>query len=138
MTHPSEDILLGFALETIDDPSESAAVASHLAGCRRCSDLLAGIRRDLAILGGLEPRGRVLGRPLVRRRLVPAIGLLQAAALLTIGFALGLGAAARSHREQAWVSPAYLSVSPPADSLRLLAVPDATAALSEGAAFAPR
>jgi hypothetical protein len=128
MTHASEDALLAFALGTIENPLERADIAGHLDACAGCRAQLAGLERDIGILGGLIPRGTAPRTPQARPRRTRVFALLEAAALLVIGFTLGLGAAGHAHREPAGVLPAYVSTSPPPDSLRSCAVEDATAA----------
>jgi len=126
MTHPTEDALLSFALEVIEDPSAQEAIAAHLAGCPECAAHWSRLQRELGIIGGLRPRGRRLAMPGTQPRPARAMVLLRAAALLVVGFALGLGAAERAHRAPAFVAPAYMTLAPPPDSLRPYAVAEGT------------
>ena len=126
MTHLSEDELLAFALEADESPSRRADVAAHLDACAACRVLIATIERDLGILGGIEPAARPVPVRTPRPRRLVLRAFPEAAALLAAGFVLGFGLAGWTRQEATCISPAYFTPSPPADSLMLYAVSDAT------------
>ena len=129
MTHPTEDSLLAFALDVIDDRSERAAIGAHLRECAECAARSARIQGELGVIGGLQPRGRRLVMPeLASRRRLTAMVLLRSAAMLLVGFALGMRAGERVHREPVSVAPAYVTLVPAPDSLWPYAVADGTEA----------
>jgi hypothetical protein len=126
MNHITDDGLLAFVLDAQENPTETAEQTAHLEECESCRNRLERLRRDVDVIGGLEPRGKLLRPPAARTRRVRALPLLRAAALLAIGFVLGFGLAVRRDRAPARVLPAYLKTEPPPDSLHEFAAADAT------------
>jgi anti-sigma factor RsiW len=146
MTHNSEDELLGYALEAIASDEERASIAAHLAVCSECRMRLKNLRKDIEIIGGVGPRQRVLRIPSPRPRALGIPGLrphirwtptprpreavthtiLRTAALIVLGILVGFGASRGVHREPEFVSSAYVTLSPPTDSLTGYTVSDAT------------
>jgi hypothetical protein len=126
MTHNSEDELLGYTLETIASDEERAGIAAHLAVCSECRMRLENLRKEMEIIGGVIPRPRVLRIPSPRPREAVTYTILRTAALIVLGTLVGFGASKRVHREPEFVSSAYVTLSPPTDSLTAHAVSDAT------------
>jgi len=54
MTHPDNDTLLRYALETVE-AAERETLTTHIAGCPECSRALREITDDLALISGSLP-----------------------------------------------------------------------------------
>jgi predicted anti-sigma-YlaC factor YlaD len=126
MNHLNEDKLLEYLLETSTDTSERAKITEHLSACPECRRLLEDIRDDIEIIGGVRPLRPVLRIPYrrVSRNLV--YQALRIAALIIFGIAIGSGGSKWISRQPATVSPAYVKLSPPPDSVSSYVVADAT------------
>jgi hypothetical protein len=126
MTHRTEDELLAYALEVVDSDEERDAIAAHVAECPECRQRLEHLRQDIEVIGGVRPRRQVLRTPYPRQRLAVAHGIIRAAALVVLGFLVGLGASSWAGREPVFLSRAYVELSPPDESLTAYTVSDAT------------
>jgi anti-sigma factor RsiW len=126
MIHINEDKLLQYALEVSPTDAERAVIAEHLATCSECSARLEELRKDIEIIGGIQPRKQELRMPVPRPRHNHVYPIIRAAALFIFGIAVGFGASNWIHRQPAYISPAYLTLSPPPDSVSTQVVSDAT------------
>ena len=126
MIHIDEDTLLKYALETLDDADEKSKIAAHLVSCQECLAQLEEIYGDLDTIASLRPTA-ITSRTQESSWTQQWVGsLLRIAALLVVGIALGFGGSFILTKEPHGVSPCYATLSPPADSISLYAVPDAT------------
>jgi anti-sigma factor RsiW len=117
MNHIDDDLLMKIALELLEE-SDAARVQEHLRDCNDCRSRLARIRRDMELIGSLEPR---IERPFIP---MPGVGIvrgargkrmtawLTAAAALFVGFAIGFGASRLSDERIVLVVPHHVYVSP--------------------------
>ncbi len=126
MIHFNEDKLLEYALETSTDHAERAEIAEHLAICPECSTMLEVIRKDIEIIGSVRPLQPVLRIPGLRAQSNFTYRALRIAALIVFGIAVGLGVSKWVYRQPAKVLPAYITLSPPPDSVNSYVVADAT------------
>ena len=126
MIHLNEDKLLEYALETFTNHAERAEIAEHLANCPECRTMLEVIRKDIEIIGSIRPLQPVLRIPGLRPRSNFTYRALRIAALIVFGMAVGLGASKWIYRQPAIVMPAYITLSPPPDSVNSYVVADAT------------
>jgi hypothetical protein len=126
MNHPSEDRLLEYALEISEADRDRADIGNHLATCRECSARLEDIRKDIEIIAGVRPRGRVLQAPAPKARHGWVYAASKAAALVIFGVLVGFAGSAWLSQEPAAVSPAYVTLTPPEGPLAGCAVSDAT------------
>jgi predicted anti-sigma-YlaC factor YlaD len=143
MKHSSEDELLLYALEATVSSGEHDAIAAHLEVCSECRSRLEGIRKELEVLSSVRPKGRALEMPDSslqgpdewshhagtghdRRSVRYGRTVLRAATFTVVGFLVGLGTSNWIHREPVLVSPAYVTLSPPAQSIAAHAACDAT------------
>lgn len=126
MNHLSEDDLLRHALEAYEREDESQIALVHLETCAECRARLADIERDIGVVAGVRPQRRVLQLPSPRPSRMSVYSFLRAAALVILGVALGYGLSNRNRPESVQVTSAYVSLSPPADSLRRYVASDAT------------
>jgi len=143
MKHSSEDELLLYALEATVSNRERDGIAAHLEVCSECRSRLEGIRKELEVLGSVRPPGRALQMPgsslqgrepwiddagtiQGARRAGYGNTVLRAATFAVVGFLVGLGTSNWIHREPVLVSPAYVTLSPPAQSIAAHAACDAT------------
>jgi hypothetical protein len=126
MNHPTEDDLLRHALEAYESDSERTKTTTHLQECTDCRARLAGIRSDIGVIAGVRPRRRILQLPTPRQAHLSVYALVRSAALVILGVALGYGLSSQNRREPVQVSSAYVTLAPPADSLRRYAAADAT------------
>ena len=124
--HINDDKLLQYALEISPTDKERAVIAEHLAICSECRSRLEELRRDIEIIGGIQPRRQELRMPGPRPRHNFAHPIIRAAALFILGIAVGFVASNWIQREPAYISPAYLTLSPPPDSVSTYVVSDAT------------
>ncbi len=60
MDHPLVEVFSGY-LDGQVAPDERRRIEAHLAGCDPCRETLAGLRRTVALVGGLEPVGAPAG-----------------------------------------------------------------------------
>jgi len=126
MNHISEDTLLEYALEIIDNDKELDEIELHLKECAECRKQFEVIHNEINIIGNVRGRGQFLSIPEVNRKHRLAYTLFKAAALIVFGFSLGYGTSNWTHRETISILPTYLKPSPPADSLIGFAASDAT------------
>ena len=126
MSHFNDDQLLEFALETGADQAGRAEIEKHLTVCDECRGRLNEIEKDIRTIGGIRPLSPVLRIPRIRPRAGLVYSALRAAALVILGIALGFGASRLIDRRPAEVSPAYVTLSPPPDSMIGYVVADAT------------
>jgi len=126
MSHLSEDDLLRHALDAYETESERQTTMAHLETCDACRARLADTETDIGVIAGVRPQRRVLQLPAPRPSRINVYSLLRAAALVILGIALGYGISNRTRPESVQITPAYVSLEPPADSLRRYAASDAT------------
>lgn len=126
MNHLSEDNLLRHALEAYESDDERQHITAHLETCDDCRTRLAVIEDDVGVIAGVRPQRRVLQLPAPRHSRINVYSLLRAAALVILGVALGYGLSNRTRSETVQITSAYVTLSPPADSLRRYAASDAT------------
>jgi hypothetical protein len=127
MNHPNEDQLLAFALETDAGDDERKAIAAHLATCDQCRAGLDGIENDLRVIGGVRPQRHAAPITLPKRRPIFVFTMLKAAVLIIFGVVIGYSSARLTPHRPANISPSYMVLSPPADSMLGYAAIDATA-----------
>ncbi len=126
MKHIDEDRLLEYALNTIDDADERGEIESHLEECGECRSRLEIIGEDLDFIGSLKPDlNNAIPKTTTRKRKY-LYGMIRAAALIVFGFVIGLAVSGGSERADVYVTPCYVRLSPPADSLGGFAESDAT------------
>jgi hypothetical protein len=126
MTHIDENKLLAYALEISESDTEKADIAAHVSTCAECRARLENIQKDIDIISGVQPMRRVLHLPSRPAQSNIMNTIIRSAALIIFGIFVGFGASKLIHHEPALVSPAYLTMSPPADSLTGYAITDAT------------
>jgi hypothetical protein len=126
MNHLSEDDLLRHALEAYESDDERQRTTAHLETCDDCRVRLAAVEDDVGVIAGVRPQRRVLQLPAPRHPGLNVYSLLRAAALVILGVALGYGLSNRTPTETIQITSAYVTLSPPADSLRRYAASDAT------------
>ncbi len=104
--HVTEDDLLKFALETCDD-AEAQAIGEHVAACDECRERLALLRRDIAIIAGVQPEAERI--PLPFRSYRPSVwrAAMRMAAVLLVGFVGGLAVSRWVCRCPVTVVPQY-------------------------------
>ncbi len=124
--HINEDKLLQYALEVSPTDAERTAIAEHLAACSECSARLEELRKDIEVIGGIQPRRQELRMPGPRPRHNFVYPVIRAAALFIFGIVVGFGASHWIQRQPAYISPSYLTLSPPPDSIGTYVVSDAT------------
>ncbi|MFH1845463.1 MAG: zf-HC2 domain-containing protein [bacterium] len=92
MKHPTEDTLLASILETLE-PAAAAALQEHLAGCESCRRQCDQLRQETELIGSLEPEIARTFYPLPPKRQTARFTWVKVAALVTVGFLAGYGAA---------------------------------------------
>ncbi len=125
MIHPDDDKLLDYALEIHSDELSDIEITDHLAACPGCRTRLENLRRDIDIIGGIRPNRPMLTMTTPRRLSDLLYQAVRVAALILLGMAVGYSASNWIHNRSALVSPAYITLSPPPDSLGNCPVPDA-------------
>ncbi len=87
--HLSDDSLMQYALDLLDD-DDREAVAAHLAGCEQCRTRLEIVRGDIAAIEQVEVTipSPPLSFPVQRRTNAWAV-LVRAVALILVGFVTG-------------------------------------------------
>jgi hypothetical protein len=125
MNHITEDKLLEFALGISSNQTERAEIETHLVDCQECRLQLNAIQRNIMVIGGIRGPEPVLRMPSAPYQPVK-YAVLKVAALVFLGFLVGMGTSSLTHREPVYVLPSYLKLSPPADSLMGCVVSDAT------------
>ena len=126
MTHISEDKLMMYALEIIDDDKDLADIEGHLADCPDCRNRLEKIRHDIDIIGDVKPYRQVIQMPVPAVRRINIYSILKMVALFIFGIFVGYGASHISEKKPGPVSPAYIELSPPDNSMQGYAVCDST------------
>jgi hypothetical protein len=125
MNHITEDKLLEFALGICSNQAVYTEIETHLVDCLECCVQLNAIQRDIMVISGIRGPEPVLRIPSIPHR--PAkYAVLKVAALVFLGFLVGMGTFSLTHREPVYVLPSYLKSSPPPDSLMGCVVSDAT------------
>jgi anti-sigma factor RsiW len=129
MSHITEDNLLAFALDTLDNPDDASRISAHVRECPECEERLRQIRADLDIIAGIRPQALPALMP---RLAVPVFSLrtlARAAALILLGFAAGFATSRFAQHEPAHVTPTYQvwmtadsSTSAPGDATALDAI----------------
>lgn len=90
MKHIDEDTLLKKSLGILEDGEESA-LDEHLSVCADCTERLEQIRRDMELIGSLDPKIQRAHIPLPRKQTPRIHAWFKVAALLILGFAGGYG-----------------------------------------------
>jgi len=126
MIHPSEDDLLRHALDAHETEDDHARIERHVDDCPECRARIDAVNADIGVIASVRPQRRVLQLPVTRRPRVNVYAILRAAALVILGISLGYGWSNRNRPEAVEVTSAYVTLAPPADSLRRYAVSDAT------------
>jgi hypothetical protein len=124
--HIHEDRLIEYALDIPEDEHMRREIETHLETCPECLAKLTKLKSDIDVLGSLRPRRPDVRVPRIPRRQAITYGLLRAAALIIFGLAVGAGGFAWLREEPVRVTPQYLTLSTPADSLARYAASDAT------------
>ena len=129
MIHITEDDLLAYALDTLDDPGDAPRIAEHLRACAECENRLRQIRADLDVIAGIRPQALPLLMPRPATPVFSVRTLARAAALILLGFAAGFATSRLAHHEPARVTPSYQiwmtadsSASAPGDATALDAI----------------
>ncbi|GEM_PF-911711 len=112
MNHIDDDMLMKLALELLDG-EEAAGLEAHISECEDCRVRLEGIRRDMDLLGSIEPG--------LDRAVIPLPGAsrprfatwLRVAALVLFGFAVGYGVSRLEEDRIIYVVPHRVDVAPP-------------------------
>lgn len=126
MKHIDGDKLLEYALETVSEVGERKEIERHLDDCPECRSQLKAIRDDLEFIGSLKPSLTEPKPEVSPRRKKYLYGIIRAAALIIFGFFIGLAVSGGSEPEDVYVTPCYVQLTPPADSLEGFAESDAT------------
>jgi hypothetical protein len=105
--HVNEDKLLQYALEASPTDAERVSIAEHLAICSECSARLEEIRKDIEIIGGVQPRRQELRIPGPRPRHNFVYPVIRAAALFIFGPPIS-----RSHRPLILSAPTSFLMQP--------------------------
>ncbi len=87
--HIDEDILLKYVLETLE-PDKETEVETHLLECSACSHEIDSMQSDLVSIKALEVSGEAPMIPFPSTYSVDWRMILGAAALIILGFGLGL------------------------------------------------
>lgn len=127
MKHYTEDELLQYALELIEDEAEITAITSHLSDCPECSRQLEKIKEDIGIISDVKPFRKDIPFNHQKRTLSIISRIMRYAAVLIIGVVIGYEISGYFNSEPAQVSPSYLTVSSPSPDESSFAVSDATA-----------
>ncbi len=126
MIHISEDQLLEYALEACDE-NERLKIEEHIESCERCSEALNRIRQDIDLIGSIRPTKSPMAQPVpASQRGSFVSSLLRVAAILAIGFVIGYSTSSITRPDSIDIAPAYVQLSPPADSLAGYAPSDGT------------
>ena len=112
MNHIDNDTLLKFVLELLDD-QENKRIQEHLSQCERCRATLENTQRQIDIIGSIDPEIDALHYPLPRAQHISFLPVLKAAALVLIGFVVGVGTANLHQPEQVNVVPQHIELSSP-------------------------
>ncbi|TFH64718.1 MAG: hypothetical protein E4G91_04930 [Candidatus Zixiibacteriota bacterium] len=126
MNHLSEDQVLEYVLEIIDNDSERELMAAHFRLCPDCGAKFENIKSDLDIIGGVKPYRRLMQMPNPKARQISLYAVIKVAALFIFGIFVGFATANWIDREPAVVTYAYLTLTPPSGSQAGCAVSDAT------------
>ena len=115
MNHLDIDTLLKFALELVEH-QESQQIQEHLSQCDRCRAELDKIRYQTNIIGSVDPEIDPPRYPLPKAQRISFLPVIKAAALVLLGFAVGVGTANLSQPEQVNVVPQRIELSSPQSS----------------------
>lgn len=126
MKHLTDDQLLAHVLETISDNAEHVAIAHHLEACMECRTRLERCRSEVALISGVRPSSREVTMPHPARRPSAFSRAVRIAAVFIVGVAIGVLVRDWTTDNPARVSPAYVKLTPPSDSLAGWAASDAT------------
>ena len=88
MTHPDEDTLLKFVLETLDEPDHSI-VRTHLSVCRECQEIQKRLVSEVTRLQSVGVHVDVPAPPGLPHRWRFPLAVSRWAAVLAAGFLLG-------------------------------------------------
>ena len=112
MKHPDHDTLLKSVLRLLDEQEEEA-LQDHISQCENCQERIGKIKKDIEIIGSLEPDTGIIDIPLPGPHRNAYIPILKAAALILIGFAIGYGTSILSHGGSVNVIPQQLQTTAP-------------------------
>jgi len=118
MKHPTEDILLASVLETLE-PDEEATLQEHIAQCETCRLQMNQLEQETDLIGSLEPEMTRTFYPLPARRSTARFTWVKVAALVTVGFLAGYGAAHSFESGRDDILEPYLDARAPDSSLTL-------------------
>lgn len=116
MKHPDEDILIKFHLDLLDE-DESSALDEHLDSCDPCRERSRVIRREIKMIGSVDPEMVVpdIGLPVGKRGWWP-VGF-RVAAILLFGIFVGYGFSRIFEPAEYQVVPSYQRPSVPARTI---------------------
>ena len=111
-THPSQDSLLKHALGTLEG-DEGRRVSRHLGVCAACRRKVAQLEGEIAVLAGVRPELEIAPPPLPRKAAPVVTSWLRVAAMLAVGFLMGLFAGRLLQERPVEVVQQYLVPQPP-------------------------
>ena len=112
MNHPTDDALLAFLLETVDE-KEKMLLQEHVDACSPCKERFLQFQRETDVLGSFNPDLPPLGLRMPKGRPYFGRRYFQLAAGLILGFALGYGYFRLPVPSEATVVASYLVKSSP-------------------------
>jgi len=126
MNHISEDKLLEYSLELIEDKQALDDIEKHIHGCSKCRERLSKIREDVDVIGGVRVESESMPSFITRRGNRNSFVLFKVAAILIVGFLLGYSTSNWLSKESTSIVASQLRTSPPPDSIIGIAASDGT------------
>ncbi len=112
MKHPDEDILLKNHLDLLDE-GERSVLMTHLDSCALCRERSRTIRREIDVIGSIDPELVVPEIELPAAKREPWSVGIRVAAILLIGFFVGYGYSRFFTPPEYQVVPSYHNPSAP-------------------------
>jgi len=110
--HPDHDTLLKYALQTLS-AGEAGKIRKHVGACRGCRARVERLEREIGLLGSIRPQLSAAIPPLPRKSMPWPSVWLRAAAILVVGFLLGLSTAQFVQPRPVDVVEQYVVPQPP-------------------------
>ncbi|MBM4169404.1 MAG: hypothetical protein FJ215_09635 [Ignavibacteria bacterium] len=114
--HVKNDELLKYQMDLLEE-GKAKSIRQHLKRCRTCRSALDRAKADLHVIGGFNPEMEIIVPPLPTSSSSRVQSFLRVAAILAIGFLLGVLTSESLRSPAVEIVPQHFVGSPPATTV---------------------